>query len=209
MSVEEGLKSTDVEIIKSARGSAKGKVSKNVKALENVLLRDGETFLLEEIDHERAEKVYDSLNTSNEEFQELHDRYHHYKEETTLEGALKKESETKYLSEVDEAYAGAVKLYAGYKKAQKLSLRKTKMKLLESKILSLKECVVTEVSAAKELLETSNENVKKTARTVKNELRSTFESYDSKVNELLEFEVESHEPEDKHSTIAGDRTSII
>ena len=76
MSVEEGLKSTDVEIIKSARGSAKGKVSKNVKALENVLLRDGETFLLEEIDHERAEKVYDSLNTSSEEFQELHERYH-------------------------------------------------------------------------------------------------------------------------------------
>ena len=54
MSVEEGLKSTDVEIIKSARGSAKGKVSKNVKALGNVLIRDGGTFLLDEIDHDRA-----------------------------------------------------------------------------------------------------------------------------------------------------------
>ena len=206
MSVEEGLKSTDVEIIKSARGSAKGKVSKYVKALDNVLLRDGETFLLEEIDHDRAEKVYESLNTSSEEFQELHDRYHRYAEETT---ALKQDVETKYLSELDEAYSGAVKLYAGYRKAQKLSLRKTKIKLLESKISSLKECVVTEVSAAKELLESSNENVKKTARTVKNELRSTFESYDSKVNELLELKVESQEPEDKHSTITGDRTDII
>ena len=169
MSVEEGLKSTDVEIIKSARGSAKGKVSKNVKALGNVLIRDGETYLLDDIDHDRAEKIYDSLNTSNEEFQELYDRYHRYAEKT-LTGTLVQEFETKYLSDVDNAYTGAVKLYAGYKKAQKLSLRKTKMKLLESKISSLKECVVTEVSAAKELLESSNENVKKTARTVKNEL---------------------------------------
>ena len=134
MSVEEGLKSTDVEIVKSARGSAKGKVSKYVKALGNVLLRDGKTFLLEEIDQDRAEKVYDSLNTSYEEFQELHDRYHRYAEES-----LDEEVETKYLSEVDKAYSGAVKLYAGYKKSQKLSLRKTKMKLLESKISSLKE----------------------------------------------------------------------
>ena len=123
MSVEEGLKSTDVEIIKSARGSAKGKVSKYVKALDNVLLRDGETFLLEEIDHERAEKVYDSLNTSNEEFQELYDKYHRYAEETTSTGALDQEVETKYLSEVDKAYSGAVKLYAGYKKSQKLQTK--------------------------------------------------------------------------------------
>ena len=123
--------------------------------------------------------------------------------------ALKEDVETKYLSEVDEAYAGAVKLYAGYKKAQKLSLRKTKMKLLGSKISSLKESVKLKVNAAKELVESSDDNVKKTARTVKNELRSSFESYDSKVNELLEFEVESQEPEDKHSTITGDRTAII
>ena len=87
MSVEEGLKSTDVEIIKSARGSAKGKVSKYVKALENVLLRDGGTFLLEEIDHDRAKKVYNSLNTSNEEFLELYNKYHRYAEINVSTGA--------------------------------------------------------------------------------------------------------------------------
>ena len=209
MSVEEGLKSTDVEIIKSARGSAKGKVSKNVKALGNVLIRDGETYLLDDIDHDRAEKIYDSLNASNEEFQELYDKYHCFADQNTLSSTLVQEFETKYLSDVDDAYTGAVKLYAGYKKAHKLSIRKTKIKLLESKISSLKESVNTEVDAAKELLESSDENVKKTARTVKNELRSSFESYDSKVNELLELKVDCQESEDKHSTIAGDRTAII
>ena len=170
MSVEEGLKSTDVEIIKSARGSAKGKVSKNMKALGNVLIRDGETYLLDDIDHDRAEKIYDSLNASNEEFQELYDRYHRYAEKE-LTGTLVQEFETKYLSDVDDAYTGAVKLYAGYKKAQKLLLRKTKMKLLGSKISSLKESVNMKVNAAKELVDSLDDNIKKTARTVKNELQ--------------------------------------
>ena len=66
MSVEEGLKSTDVEIIKAARGAAKGKVSKYVKALDQALFRDEEVFRLDEIVESRVETVYDNLNTSNE-----------------------------------------------------------------------------------------------------------------------------------------------
>ena len=65
-----------MEVIKSARGTAEGKVSRYMKALDNMLLRDGETFLLEDIDHDRAEIVDNNLNNSSEEFQELYDRYH-------------------------------------------------------------------------------------------------------------------------------------
>ena len=54
--MEEGLKSTNVEVIKMARGTAEGKVSQYIKALDNVLLRDMETFLLDNIDHDRADR---------------------------------------------------------------------------------------------------------------------------------------------------------
>ena len=88
MSVEEGLKSTDVEVIKSARGTAKGKVSRYVKALDNLFLCDEETFLLEDIDYNRAEIVYDNLNNSSEEFQELYNIYHCHAEINVATSAL-------------------------------------------------------------------------------------------------------------------------
>ena len=83
MSIEEGLKSTAVEVIKATRGTAKGKVSQYVKALDSVLFRDLEAFLLEDIDHDRAEMVYDQLNVAIEEFQELYNQYHQYAELNT------------------------------------------------------------------------------------------------------------------------------
>ena len=74
------MKSTAVEVIKATRGTAKGKVSRFVKALDNVLFHDLEEFVLEDIDHDRANKVYDQLNVAMEVFQELYNRYHQYAE---------------------------------------------------------------------------------------------------------------------------------
>ena len=86
------------------------------------LFRDMETFLLDNIDHDRADMVYDQLNLSSEEFNELYERYHEYTEIDASTGALVKEFEAKYLSDVDEAVKAAVKLYANYKKALNLSI---------------------------------------------------------------------------------------
>ena len=81
-------------------------------------------------------------------------------------------------------------LYATYEKALKLSVKKAKVKLLEANILNLKEAVRAKIEAATEVVESLDENMKKTAQTVKNMLRSSFERYDSKVNEFLELKVE-------------------
>ena len=170
MSVEEGLKSTDVEIIKAARGAAKGKVSKYVKALDKALFRDEEVFRLDEIDESRVETVYDNLN---DEFQELYDRYHQYASINASTAALIKEFEEKYLSEVDTAVLDVSMLYAKYRKAKKLSEEKERFKVkeksVETAVNSLKNALKIKIETAKAVLTSENENVKKTSRTVKNE----------------------------------------
>ena len=75
-----------------------------------MLLHDGETFLLEDIDHDRAELVYDKINNSSEEFQELYNRYHRYAEINVATSALVQEFEAKYLLDVETPYSVAVKL---------------------------------------------------------------------------------------------------
>ena len=62
--------------------------------------------------------------------------------------------------------------------------------MLEANISNLKEAVRAKIEAATEVVESLDENIKKTVQTVKNELLSSFELYNSKVNELLELKVE-------------------
>ena len=60
MSVEEGLKSTDVEVAKQARGVAKSKVTKLIKTLKLLLICDPTgTFPIDEIDAEKVEENYE------------------------------------------------------------------------------------------------------------------------------------------------------
>ena len=61
-SVEEGLSSTNADVIKATLGMAKGKVSHYVKALDLCLVHDIKTYVMDQIDHNRAEMVYDELN---------------------------------------------------------------------------------------------------------------------------------------------------
>ena len=130
--------------------------------------------------------VYDQLNLSSEEFQELNDRYHSYGDTSMEVDALVKEFEADYLSDVEEAYTATVKLYATYKKALKLSVKKAKVKLLKANISNLKEAVRAKIEAATEVVESLDENMKKTERTVKNELQLNFELDVSRVNNFLE-----------------------
>ena len=85
------MKSTTVEVIKVTRGTAKGKVSCFEKALDNMLIPKLETFLLDNIYHNRADMLYDQLNHNNEEFDKLYKRYHKYTEIDASSGALVKE----------------------------------------------------------------------------------------------------------------------
>ena len=72
---------------------------------------------MDQINHDRAEMVYNQLNLSMEEFKELYNRYHQYGELNTEAEVAVQEMEQKYLKEVEEAYSAVVKLYVNYKKA--------------------------------------------------------------------------------------------
>ena len=63
------------------------------------------TFLLEDINQDRAEKVYDTLNQSSEEFNELNDRYAKVNVSTN---AQVQEFEIKYMTNVDKVYSAVV-----------------------------------------------------------------------------------------------------
>ena len=82
-----------------------------------------------------------------------------------------------------------VKWYTAYKKALRLSFKKDKVKLLESEVTRLKEMVRLEIDATMEVVESTDDNVKKTARTGKNKLKLRFEEYNTKVSELMELKV--------------------
>ena len=69
-----------------------------------------ETFVLEDIDHDRADMVYDQLNVAIEEFQELYNWYHQYAELNTEAEIQVHKLEAKYLKEVEEAHSATVKL---------------------------------------------------------------------------------------------------
>ena len=83
MSIEEGLKSKDVVKIKAARGTAKGQVTSNITKLRKVLVVKDNKFLLNEIDKNKAQELYQKLNKSYDNFKNLHYKYlvHRYGEE--------------------------------------------------------------------------------------------------------------------------------
>ena len=68
MSVQEGLQSTDVSVIKMARSVAKGKVTKNLKELKSALVFEGGTFVHDDIDEEDVKKYHNSLRIAHDEF---------------------------------------------------------------------------------------------------------------------------------------------
>ena len=84
MSVEEGLKSADAGVIKEARGVAKGKVTKNIKSLKSSLISDKDgKFLFDQMDMSIVQVFYDKLETSQDTFQDLHERFCIYRAEET------------------------------------------------------------------------------------------------------------------------------
>ena len=205
MSVEEGLKSADAGVIKSARGVAKGKVTKYITALKNCLVvgADGK-YLLDEIDVERVDNVYTCLNNSYDEFQELHERYLQYGAcDDSIQYVV--DVETKYADDVGSKVSEICRSYLRFKKAIKETNSKAKVKALEIKIQSLKTALEGTFEAAKTVATSEDEATKKTARAVKTNLRSSLDLYSSKIDELEELKGQNQDLEEKVSTIVTER----
>ena len=213
MSVQEGLSSTDAAVIKLARSVARGKVTKSIKALKNALVCENGSFVHDEIDSGRVKELYDKLNSNHEEFQELHERFIQFVVTIENTEALVMEFEDNYSSEVSTEVSVIARLYLKYAKSKKekseVEADMKQCKMLENSIRSLKEALQSELDVAKALIISEDGYVKKTAKTVRKDIRSCFESYDSKVNELLEFKLASEDSENKYSTIVNDRSTIV
>ena len=79
MSIEEGLKSTDVAKIKAARGTAKGQVTTNTTELRNALVVKDGKYLVNEIDENLVQELHQKLDKSHDNFLDLHYRYLFYR----------------------------------------------------------------------------------------------------------------------------------
>ena len=76
MSVEEGLLSADLSVIKKARTVSKGRFTKNINSLNITLSQDeDERFVFDNIDHDMVSLANSHLHSSYDTFQELHERY--------------------------------------------------------------------------------------------------------------------------------------
>ena len=200
--MEEGLSSTDVDVIKAARGTAKGKVTRNANTLESILTRDGDQFLLEDIDEERAEKVYENLNASHEEFQELHERYNQHVVIPASTEALVTEVDKNYFNEENTKFMAAYRLFTQFKRAKKLSDSTLDVR-------ALKEALDGRIAAAKSVLDSTDANIKKTARTVKNELRQSLNAYSSKADEVQKLEQKSKSSTEEKPSVMVGRSEIV
>ena len=84
-----------------------------------------------------------------------------------------------------------------------------KTKTLERMVRFMKESLECKVNAAKDLLKSEDDNVRKAARSVKNYVRSCFESYDAKVNEYIMHMLGCKESDTKYSEISGFRSIVV
>ena len=108
MSMEEGLQSSEVSVIKNARAVAKGKVTKSVNSL---VQNSDESFKFDEIDNEEVGEAYANLLSSYDTFQELHERY---LDRASLESDGNEEN---YAKIVADAFSATKRKYIKFKKS--------------------------------------------------------------------------------------------
>ena len=196
MSIEEGLVSTDVDKIKAARKTAKGQVTRKVSNLETDLLIDDGKFLLDEIDEENVQELYQKLGKSFAKFEELHERFLQYKESEADADAEKAtlEEEGNYYKDVKTNFDKAKRSYVKYKKALAVKVEEDKKKVEDCTRAEKIAALVNEIEVAKNDLEckkeaanavikSSDEHVRATAGVMREELIELFSSYKSKVVE--------------------------
>ena len=121
MSVERGLNSTNVDEIKEARATAKGKVTKNITFLKNALVCDANgKFLLDEIDEQLVRGTYEKLDTCHDTFQMLHTRFCFFRieEKDPTTEAEAKEREKTYSEQVSTDLSSVMRQIVKFKRTK-------------------------------------------------------------------------------------------
>ena len=154
MSIEKGLVSTDVDKIRNARSTAKGQVTKKIQKFQEELLINDDKFLLDEIDDNEIQELYQKLNQSLVKFEDLHERFLQYRDseaDADAEEIALNTAET-YLKEVTSNFSAAKRLYNKYKKALAVLVEEDKKKVEDSTRAEKIAVLAKEIEAAKKKL---------------------------------------------------------
>ena len=215
MSVEEGLESTDVSVIKQARGAAKGKVTRNINSLDLALVQDtGGNFIFNEIDKTRLEEINKVLLSSHETFQDLHDRYFEYACPQDDEQMAKFiEDENVYTKNVAKLVSNVDRKYAKFKAALEAVKSKAgnenKLSSLKKEVGRYKASLEGKQRTASNVINATDLSQKKTAKEVEMELSTALESYKAKVGEYDDALVTIDEELETKFTEEKDFSNII
>ena len=190
MSLEEGIKSTDVGIIKAARGKAKGLVTRHVKNLRDSLVEEEGKFLFDVIDDNKIQEHYRNLEEALVKFQDLHDRYIFYYTEKETDPEKKKafhEEQDVYYDDAMKEFNTISRSYIKYKKSLEAKAdkfaRDMKVSLLADIMQGAKTKLDYQKKEAVSLIESTDECVRSTANLLKEELIASLANYESKVTE--------------------------
>ena len=115
MSIQEGLLSSDPEVIKLGRRTAKGKVSSKVNYLKNLLESESEDLIDGDEMRQKLQDIEDNL----ELFQQLHE--HFLENRITLKD---KTAEVNFIQEQDNYQDEVIKKVCAIKSVCKLRLNK-------------------------------------------------------------------------------------
>ena len=141
MSIEAGLSSTEVAVIKEARKQAKTKVTKISKSLNFALVQETDgSFIYSDIDKNEVANEYAALVSSYDTFQVLHERFVQYcsPEDDARMLAFTTEQET-YETEVATSLLTIKRKYNRYKQSLEAVQNRAQ---IENKLSSLKKEVL-------------------------------------------------------------------
>ena len=190
MSLDEGIKSTDVGTIKAARGIAKGQVTKNVTYLRDGLVIEDGKFLFTEIDDKKIQEHHENLEKAVVTFQDLHERYIFFYTEKETDPEKKKafhEEQNIYRDDARKDYNTINRSYIKYKKSLEEKADKCARDMKVAHLLDIVQDAKIELDSKKEaaatVIESTDESVRSTANILKEELIATLANYKSKVTE--------------------------
>jgi hypothetical protein len=173
MSVEEGLRSEDVDVIKKARGVARGTVTNFINRLPKLLIKNSAGNLqCERISNTEVIALSVKLDKSHDTFQELHERFSQFRErgkESTEEEDLQKADDV-YGQEVVEKYYSAIADIEKYKK-EFIVLEKEETEVDLKKLLEVDKLVANEVVSS------SDPGMIQSAQSAKESLKFSYNNF--------------------------------
>ena len=195
--LQEVLKSNDVDLIKRARATYKGKLTRTSKSLIEELKRDDNgVFLLDEIDKTEAASILSTMQKVKDTVEELHIRFTIKRvcKDGSEEDKFEKEDDV-YSKTLEKTYRDAVKVYNSFNeqlKAKEKSIKDeelllSKQALYPDKLRHFKAKILEYESAHQEantVIESKDEFVQRTATLQKEML---CKEYDSLLNMGLEL----------------------